>query len=50
MPEYRCDNYDELTGEQSMGTLPAEPEIETKVVQAPETPEPAPADVTVETA
>lgn len=49
MPEYRCDNYDELMAEQTAGTLPA-PDVETKVVQPPETPEPAPGDVTVETA
>lgn len=50
MPEYRCDNYDELAGEQTAGTIPVEAEVETKVLQPPETPDPAPADVTVETA
>lgn len=40
-----CDDYEAITGKQRGGQV-----VETKVLAAPETPEPAPSDVTVETA
>lgn len=51
MTVHYCDNYEELTGKQRDNA--AEPAVvslvETKVVEAPETPEPQASDVPVET-
>lgn len=41
-----CDNYDEIVGNTVASTV----QVETKVVAAPETPEPEASDVQVETA
>lgn len=40
-----CDNYDEISG----NVVSSTDQVETKVVQAPETPEPAASEVEVET-
>lgn len=49
MDVYCCDNYEELTGKSRDGE-PLQHEVETKVIAAPEVPDPVTADVTVETA
>lgn len=50
MEIFYCDNYEEITGKQRDGSPLHDAPVETKVIAAPEVPEPVTSDVTVETA